>query len=359
MHPRRPHSLSFPGAREARFLVSLETGQWWKGVPEQVCTYLLPTHSTILLGITKLNQHATGTSQLGYRKPYRFHQETRPLFYNLSDEEHLRAFYRTFLHLLSYSAGLQRGPDKYRYYMELGERRVLCRTPLQLRRQDAGFEDYLGEEVLELLCENANYRNPHPKCHATSGPVREAACAEWRRKCAPQKAYRFRIRRVLRKGSDEVRAATINDCTELTLPLEVAEKLAERLPDMLRRLWSYSLRHPEQVEVRHDHCESTTRMQLHRLPAFEHELLPRLPNLTFEPRWQLFCHKRADVQALQEKPRLPLYEAKACILTLVALSLIRTKRRRGQDILHPSVAELSSTPQIQNRCIEARPRAPP
>ncbi len=357
---RSYRSNIFSGGREARFLVSLETGRWWKGAPEQLCAYAIPSHSTTLLGLSKFNQHAAGTSQLGYRKPHKFYQDTRPLLYNLADGDHVRAFYRTFQHLFAYAAGMQQGPNRHRYSVPLGGRRVLCTTPITLRREEGGYEDYEGKEILEVLCENANYRTPSRKCEANNADIRSRAKEEWYRKCSPQRAYRFRIRRVLTKGNDELRGYTINECSELTVPLGAAEKLAGRLPELLQYVWDYTLRNPDQVTTRRDHEDVGAREQLHRLPAFEQLLVPKLQKLQYRAQWELFRHRsrRRSIADLQERAKLPLYEVKAAILTLVLLWFARKLAR--SPAARPRYRELGAERQLAMVIpVRARPRGPP
>jgi hypothetical protein len=95
------------------------------------------------------------------------------------------------------------------------------------------------------------------------------------------------------------RGAIVNECSELSIPLETVQRLAVAVEEVLREAWSYLLRHPSQVERRYDH-PNRTRWQLHHPPAFNW-LLPRLQTaLAYQPESALFEH----TELYKSTPRL-------------------------------------------------------
>ena len=253
--------------RSARFLRAVESDRWYHGRPEQTWVGVQEHQSTLLLQLAKGLRVTGGLTKRGIKKPHRFKQTTRALCYNLADKEHLKAFLTTFSRLTAMAAALEGSNTKGK--MSYGERRVLGRTELRLRDTMDGVAG-TGSEILELHCENANYRKPSNKLFARNAAIRAEAWRRRLRQCHPRKQYTFYIRRVV----NDHRGMIVNECTEIGIPLEAVKRLARMVEDVLRESWSYLLRYPSQVERRYDHPDRA-RWQLHHPPAFDW-LMPRL-----------------------------------------------------------------------------------
>ncbi len=289
MRWRTPTSSPSPGARSERFSKTIETGRWWKGAPESLKVMIVEEKGTLLLGLAKMNRRAQGhTATSGKKKPHRYQQATRVFFYNLGDIEHVWALLHTFRHLAAYAAGLKENQQDRRYTLELGQRRTLSRAALQLA-SDAADPDvkYDGVEVLDLRCTNGNYRNPNNKVFALDPDIREKAESRWRAACSHRPQYTFHIRRVLTSAEDELRAFTLNDASEITIPLEAAGAVVDALRYVAQYVWSYIVRHPDQAHERQEGARQ--RRQLHKLQPVDKVLIPRLDEcLTFKPEHALF-----------------------------------------------------------------------
>lgn len=279
-----------PGARSERFSKTVETGRWWKGAPESLKVMVVEEKGTLLLGLAKMNRRAQGrTATSGKRKPHQYQQSTRVFFYNLGDTEHVWALLHTFRHLAAYAAGLKKNQQDRRYALALGQQRKLSRAGVALANEAAypGVK-YDGIEILSLRCENGNYRNPSNRVYAQDPDVRERAERQWRAACSHRPQYTFRIRRVLTAAEDELRAFTINDASEIDVPLEAAEAVVEALRYVVQYVWSYIVRHPDQAEKRQEGAHQWR--QLHKLQPVDQVLMPRLDEcLTFKPEPALFA----------------------------------------------------------------------
>lgn len=238
--------------RNARFLRAVESSRWYRGRPEQLWTSIQEHKGTLLLEFTKGLQVTQGRTNRGITKPHRFKQTTRALCYNLADKQHLIAFLSSFSRITAMAAAIEKRPAKYG--MDYLQRKILGEAPLQ----DSW-------ETVELVCENANYREPTHNLFAWNPRIRAAAWAKRRRTCWPKKQYTFYIKR---------NSTVANECSEFAVPLESVAHLAEAVEGMLREVWSYTIRHQSQVDRRYDHPKRT-RWQLHRAGAFNW-LMPRL-----------------------------------------------------------------------------------
>jgi len=238
--------------RNSRFLRAVESIRWYRGRPEQLWTSVQEHKGTLLLELAKGLRVTQGRTSRGITKPHRFRQTTRALCYNLADKQHLAALLTTFSRMTAMAAALEKHPAKYG--MDYLQRKVLSKASL-----------HGSWETLELACENANYREPSHNIFAWNPRIRAIAWAKRRRQCWPKKQYTFYIKR----GS-----SVANECSELAVPLECVARLAKTLESLLREVWSYTIRHQNQVTRRYDHPERV-RWQLHRAPAFDW-LMPRL-----------------------------------------------------------------------------------
>ena len=238
--------------RNARFLRAVESSRWYRGRPEQLWTSIQEHKNTLLLELSKGLRVSQGRTSRGVTKPHRFKQTTRALCYNLADKEHLVAFLTSFSRMTAMAAALEKRPAKYG--MDYRQRKLLGKSRLQG-----------GWETVELVCENANYREPSHNLFAWNPKVRAAAWKKRRRQCWPKKQYTFYIKRS---------STVANKCSELSVPFESVAKLAKVVEDLLREVWSYTIRHQKQVDLRYDHPKRT-RWQLHRAAAFDW-LMPRL-----------------------------------------------------------------------------------
>jgi hypothetical protein len=247
----------------------------------------VPYKGTMLLGLAKLNLRSQGhTTTFGKRKPQKYQQATRTFFYNLGDAEHVRALLQTFRHLTAYAAAMKENRWDRRYCLNIGQRRVLTRSQLDLVNEAADV-NYDGREILEILCENGNYRNPGHQVFAWDPEVRRAATERWRAQCSPRKRYTFKIRRTLGSGPGEMRGFTLDDASEVEIPLEAAEKVVEALQVVIQHLWSYLNRNPAQADRRY--IGKQEKWQLHRLPVVDRLLMPRLSEaVTFHSEHALF-----------------------------------------------------------------------
>jgi len=189
--------------------------------------------------------------------------------------------------MVAKAAGMQHNSGEH---LLIGQQQILSRARLHLQNDVVDSVKFDGEEILELICENANYRNPSDKIYAQDPTVRQQALDRWRKNCQKKPRHFFRLRRVLTNDNDEIRAYAVNNASELTIPLEAVEKLAAGLQTLLRNLWSYTVRHPEQVDYRYE--GSRQRWQLHRLQPVDTMLLPRIAEtLTFRQEPALFSSR--------------------------------------------------------------------
>lgn len=280
-------------SRNSRFLRALELTRWYRGRPGQLWVSVQEHKGTLLLELSKALRIADGWTSGGKKKPHRYKQTSRAFCYNLADREHLVAFLNTFSHMTAMAAGLEAHPIKNG--LNFLERRVLKTSPLRLR--GVGDGDVVdGYELLELVCENANHRAPTHKLLSRNPENRKRAAEERRRKCWPKKQYTFRIRRVVSRYQ---RGCTVNDSTVLEVPLEVVQKLAAVVGELLKEVWFYLVAHREQAELRYDHPQRT-RWQLHHPPALDW-LIPQLDAaLTYREESALF----ESPELYEDVPRL-------------------------------------------------------
>lgn len=222
-----------------------------------------------MLGLTKALRVSKGFAYGGNKKPHAYRQVTRGLFYNLADQQHLRAFLTTFSRLTAMSAMITDRPGLYG--LELGQRRFLSKVTIPGQ----------GIETLELLCENGNYREPSNRVFARNKQIRDEAKLRHKRLCSPIKQYTFVVHR------EQDIEGTINGGSELRIPLESVERLASAIDGLLHDVWEYVGEHRDQVELRYDHPDRV-RWQLHHPPALDW-LIPRLSSaLSFKAEPALF-----------------------------------------------------------------------
>ena len=251
---------------------------------------MVEDRGTLLLGFTKLNRRTQGHTSTDKRKPQKYQRSTRVFFYNLGDEQHVHALLHTFQHLAAMAAGIKEKPTHSQYRLKIGDRRALSKAPLLLKNDAVDDVNFDGQELLELLCENANYRNPSNRVHALDPEIRERAQAQWRAACTKKERVTFRIRSTLSRQDEEMRAYALNDASELTIPLEAVEGLVDAVRELLLFLWSYLGRHPEQTDRRYE--GPAARWQLHRLIPVDAVLLPRIHEVfAFQEEPALFEHR--------------------------------------------------------------------
>lgn len=170
-------------ARTARFLRSVESGRWSRGRPEELWSFITEHKRTLMLGFTKALRVSKGFTNGGSKKPHRYQQATRGLFYNLADKDHMKALLVTFSRMSSMGALLKDRPGKYG--LQIGEQRKLSSRHIPGQ----------GTETLILACENGSFRAPNHKVYARNKEIREKAKREYRRRCSPIKQYTFLIQR--------------------------------------------------------------------------------------------------------------------------------------------------------------------
>jgi len=259
-----------PQARRGRFSKTLEAGSWSCHQPQNIEVFISEHRGTLVLGLTKLTRKKQGYTEAGKRKPDKYEQSARSLLYNLGDQEQVEALLETFDVLSASAAALKLHPHHPQYCMQMGMQRKLSATPFPLHSVPVKFD---SKEILDLLCENGNFRAPTHKLFAYNDAVREAAWEERRRQSPPVKQYTYRIRRVCAQGRDEYRGYGLNDCSEFKIPHEAALRVVQAVKELLLELWSYLVRHPEQVRTRF--LPWNAHWQLHHPPSLDW-LVPRL-----------------------------------------------------------------------------------
>jgi hypothetical protein len=259
-----------PEARRGRFSKTLEAGSWSCHQPQNIEVFITEHRGTLVLGLTKLTRKKQGHTQSGWRKPDRYEQSARSLLYNLSDLQQVRALLETFDVLSASAAALQEHPHHPSYHMAMGRQKKLTEVQFPLPNVPVKFD---SKEILDLLCENGNFRTPTHQLFARNPSIRKAAWEKRRRESPPVRQYMYRIRRVEALCGEERRGYGLNDCSEFKIPHTAALRVVRAVKDLLLELWSYLVRHPSQVQTRF--LPWNAKWQLHHPPSLDW-LIPRL-----------------------------------------------------------------------------------
>lgn len=396
-----------PGFRDARFCASWFTGDWWGGRPEELQLYVASHNRIPLLAFSKGNRTAGGYSLNG-PKPQTLRQSTKPFFYDLSNPSHIEAFLGTIRHMAAFSAGLDTDSHRYPYKLDLGDVVELCRTPLS----SSGFFDpkqpdkeiVEAYEVLQVYC-GCTYdtdANDDDYCRYRGGEK----VSNRKVMAPPKKVYHFKIKRV---GVDDIGVsrlvATINNSTHLSIPQAAVPRLSVLGERLLRQVYAYMLRHPEQRKRRWEllfpqhnwsrqlvprlrhafkyvaedvlftHPSALKRKVIRRLKKGHRELsLESVTNtyyrrlrwleagvLQWPPTWNVAAYEAAeDLTWLRAK----IIQIRLTLLLAVSLIVALLKKYRRRDIILRRTVSMywsftSQTVLHKPRLVCASPRGPP
>ena len=240
-----------PGAssdwRPSRFSTAVDTGQWWYGCPEQATAFLKMYGRSMLIGVGKAVRQPRGvTYTTGSTRPHEYIESIHPFLYDLADSNHVKVFANTFRHMVAFAVGAEERKEPF-FRLKLGDRKVLCSTPMTVYVTDPDTRIVTQEEGYEELvveCENANYSEPGNKVYAWDEGIREEAWREWRKKCTPVPRLVFKL---YRKNIEGEYARYAKSGSVLYLPVKVIPEFAKRLDTLIREFWVYLQRYPEQT----------------------------------------------------------------------------------------------------------------
>jgi hypothetical protein len=254
----------------------------------------------LLLGISKANRKVDGFTYSSRKRPHWLKQSTPSFFYDLGDPSHVKAFLASSRAMVAFSAGLR---DRSRFFkrpyrLKPGETRELVRTPI--RALWCPTHNHIvnadGYEVVEVIGASIQDESPYlnPKVH--------------------RKAITFRIKRFVVDHNRETNAypyrpsAFVTKTTYIDIPEAAVEQFASNAEKLLRKIYTYLSRYPDQSNLRYDYQSASKqrkRWQLH-FPEkiFDELLLPQL-RYTFAYKTEdLLFHKRGRRKKLYN-PQLP------------------------------------------------------
>lgn len=96
---------------EAPIQTSISTGRWWFECPEQMVVTVGPLDrhtTTAAIGFLMANREPNGVTWMGKRRPHKYQQSVRTLYYDLGVDSHVDAFLRMSRILIAYAAGKRR-----------------------------------------------------------------------------------------------------------------------------------------------------------------------------------------------------------------------------------------------------------
>jgi len=379
--------------RRARFSTSIYTEKWWRGKPEQLTMFLESKDRSAKLGFVKSLQLEEGFSRNKRRRPHRFVQGCTPIYYNLFSKRDLAALQNTMQHIGAFAAGNKESPTHRPYFMEIEERKELCRSPIYMDYYDRHgvARSGRGHEIVDIYCMDGNHKGLKYTAHsaklfAIDKLVRSEAWGAYYKTTAPIKRYVVQIRRVAaEEGAMHVHGPGI-----LSVPLDQVPNILRRLSSLLEYYWKYENRNPTQYEKR-----NTDKWQLHRShyldelmgpqiryalsgdrndALFEHpevyqENCPlstrlelyRRGKLRWHPAWEVSEFEAQNlVYELEEKERrcINLY-TKLSILVAATTTLIRKRRQRAVSTANCSPDFYILTTYHRTLPCTAHPRGPP
>jgi len=281
--PVSPHPVTgtpFPTpqqGREARFSTSIDSKHWWAGRPEQLQAFIEYKNCSLSLGLTKTTRVKQGYNFYGKKRPHKYEQLYKPLYYNLFSRTELETFLRTMRYMGAFAGGFAEAPHHPLYDMSMGQIDELCRSEITVEYYDeqGKFQVGPGWEILEVHCVNGNAKKvgarQAARLLARDPEARRKAWEQRIKSNPPIKRTIFKIRRVVKEDP----YARVNGPNTFRVTAEAAPRLLERLLGLVDAVWKYKNRHQDQYEKR-QHVE---RWQLQRSPLLDELVGPKLRHI--------------------------------------------------------------------------------